>query len=575
MLSKKWIIRVTIATALLMLGAAATTDDELHGPVSAIATAPRTFADTPTPTPTPYRVYLPLVLKDYTPGAAPTATLTPTRTWTATATPTATASRTPTQTSTASATPTGTATPTPTPTATHTATPTPTSPGPDETPTPTPTETTSPTPTPTNTPTGTPTRTPSGCFAVDYETHWDDRGDIETGCTDYDTLYDIHQVGAACDDAYLYFLWEIEGVVGQPPESTFVFWAYPDVDNNGTTGGQLGAEYLVQFGMEAGAFRGDWSGLFDNTAGEPLPQLYSLTKDDYCIWGTYLEVRVPKSYMRFYGTDINVQMGVDVNYQAGRECMDQTDSFHLPAACAAATNVTIDEAYTADYAGNPQSAFNDCEYMTVGFKATNHTTQTLTVTFNEQTCGPSGSQFPELSPGAWQNEMAPGQHDYPLLQFIPDGAQTGTYTYTVSATEGAQIHQRHTTFTVTESEEPITLVDAVTTRGIDQDNWHTGEVATFSANEQIWIWTLWEHALGYHTARFRWSKPDNAVFSEATDPYNNTQDCGLAWWHWIQGAPNLDTGTWRVEVYMDGELKTSLNFDVVAARQKQSGGQAE
>jgi hypothetical protein len=205
--------------------------------------------------------------------------------------------------------------------------------------------------------------------------------------------------------------------------------------------------------------------------------------------------------------------------------------------------------------------------MTMGFEATNHTTETLTVTFNEQTYGPSGFQVPELSPGEWQDEMDPGQHDYPLLQFIPDGAETGTYTYVVSATHSSPTHQRGTTFTVSQSEEGITLVDAVTTRGIAQDNWHTGEVIVFARNERVYVWTLWEHALGYHTARFKWYKPNNAVFSDVADPYNNTQFCGLVWWHSIKGGPNLDTGTWRVEVYMDGQLKTSLNFTVVAARQ--------
>jgi hypothetical protein len=403
---------------------------------------------------------------------------------------------------------------------------------------------------------------------VTYQTYRDAHPDIETGCTGYDEDYDIHQVGATCDDAYLYFLWEIEGVVGQPPGSNFAFWAYLDADDNSATGGQLGAEYLVQFAMQAGSVHSGWSGLFDATIGGwPPPQLYSLSVDDYCIWGTYLEVRVPKSYMRFYGTDINVWMGVDVNYQAGQECMDDTGSFHIPAECGPATNVTIDEVYTADYWGNPKSAFNNCEYMTMGFKATNHTAETLTVTFNEETYGPSSSQVPELSPGEWQDDMDPGQHDYPLLQFIPDGAETGTYTYVVSATNGSQTHQCHTTFTVSESEEPITLVDAVMTRGIDEYNWHTGEVTVFARNERVWVWTLWEHALGYHTARFKWYKPNNAVFSDVTDPYNNTQDCGLAWWHSIKGSPYLDTGTWRVEVYMDGALQTSLNFTVAVARQ--------
>jgi hypothetical protein len=246
--------------------------------------------------------------------------------------------------------------------------------------------------------------------------------------------------------------------------------------------------------------------------------------------------------------------------------MDQTGSFFIPADCSAATTITIDEVYTADYWGNPKSEFDDCEYMTMGFKATNHHTETLTVTFNEETLGPSGLQVPALSPGQWQDDIDPGQSDYPLLQFIPNGAEVGTYRYIVSATDGGQTHQRDTTFTVSQSGKSITLVDAVTTTGLDQDNWHTGEVTVFARNERVYVWTLWEHALGFHTARFKWYRPNGTVFSDVADPWNNTQFCGVAWWHSIKGAPNLNTGTWRVEVYMDGELKASLDFDVVATR---------
>jgi streptogramin lyase len=92
-----------------------------------------------------HKLYLPLLLKSYTPGSQPTFTPTPTATRTLTATPT----RTPTRTLTA------TTTPSNTPTATRTATPTPSS-------TPTATATSTATPTPTKTPTLTATPTPSG-----------------------------------------------------------------------------------------------------------------------------------------------------------------------------------------------------------------------------------------------------------------------------------------------------------------------------------------------------------------------------------------------------------------------------
>jgi hypothetical protein len=178
-----------------------------------------------------------------------------------------------------------------------------------------------------------------GCFDVAYPIHWDGRGDMETGCTSYDAQYDLHQASATCDDTYIYFLWEIEGGVGLPAGSNFAFWGYLDADDNDTTGGEWGAEYLVHFAMQAGILRDDWTGLFDATVtGLPPPKFYSLTENDYCIWGSYLEVRVPKFYVQSYGTDIKVWMGVDVNFFGpGMACMDEVDPFYIPAECAAPT----------------------------------------------------------------------------------------------------------------------------------------------------------------------------------------------------------------------------------------------
>ena len=98
------------------------------------ATPTDTPTQTPTGTPTPHRVYLPVILKNYSPTTfpTPTLTLTPAHTATATLTPTNTPTDTPpptqTPTATSTLTTTPTSTPTPTSTATATATPTPTLP---------------------------------------------------------------------------------------------------------------------------------------------------------------------------------------------------------------------------------------------------------------------------------------------------------------------------------------------------------------------------------------------------------------------------------------------------------------
>jgi hypothetical protein len=412
---------------------------------------------------------------------------------------------------------------------------------------------------------------------VTYQTYRDAFDDIETGCTDYDAQYDIHQVGATCDDSYLYFLWEILGEVGQPVitqsgHSNFAFWANLDVGESNTNGGQLGAEheYLVQFAMQEGNVRYDWSGLFG--AGWPPPQIYTLTDIDYCILGSYLEVRVPKSEMQFYGTDIEVWMGVDVNFFGpGNQCMDQAGAFYLPAACGVLPTVIIDEVFTADYWGNPKSDFYNCHVISLEFKATNHTTPTLTVTFNWDTYDPNGAKVPDLSDDGWQVDMDPGQEHYWWITAIPNDAPEGMYTFTASASYGGQTHQRSTTFNVSQATLSINLVRAMTTEGVE-DGWHTGAVTEFAANQRVYAWTLWDQAIGTHTATFRWYRPNSTLYGSWDVPFTSADDCLYSVWSWIQGSPNLNLGEWRVDIYMDGQFKISLNFDVVAAGQTSASG---
>jgi hypothetical protein len=188
----------------------------------------------------------------------------------------------------------------------------------------------------------------SGCFdGVVYETHPDSHNDIETGCTGYESNYEIFQVGATCDDDYLYFMWEIYGWVGYPAgEANFSFWAGIDIDDNRFSGDSNGMEYLVDYSMENGVVRTDWTGLHDATSTDwPPTMLYNFTEDDYCIWGTYLEVRVPKSYIQGQGVAPRIWMGVDVNFFSQPPetiCMDEVFNFWLPASCVGAVECSVE-----------------------------------------------------------------------------------------------------------------------------------------------------------------------------------------------------------------------------------------
>ena len=188
----------------------------------------------------------------------------------------------------------------------------------------------------------------SWCFpGVTYDTHADTHYDIETGCTTYDDQYDLHQVGATCDDEYLYFMWEIYGEVGAPVDSTnpnFSFWAWIDIDDNGVY--TTGMDYLVDYSMENGVVRTDWTGLHDATSTAwPPTMLYNLTPDDYCALGSYLEVRVPKSYIQGQGVAPRILMGVDVNFFSEPPetiCMDEVYNFWLPASCVGEVECSVE-----------------------------------------------------------------------------------------------------------------------------------------------------------------------------------------------------------------------------------------
>lgn len=168
-----------------------------------------------------------------------------------------------------------------------------------------------------------------------------------------------------------------------PTDSNVALWAYLDADDNSSTGGWMGTEYLAHFAMQTGSVRTDWTGLFDaSVGGWPPPKLYSLTEDDCCIWGTYLEVRVPKSYVQSYGTDIKVWMGVDVNFFGpGMACMDEVDPFYIPAECAGPTPTpTSTPSPTPTPTGTPTRTLTVTPTRTATLTATHTPTPTNTPT---------------------------------------------------------------------------------------------------------------------------------------------------------------------------------------------------
>jgi len=172
----------------------------------------------------------------------------------------------------------------------------------------------------------------SQCWGAIYDTVADADGDIQTGCTDYEAQYDIRQVGATEDGSYLYLMWEIVGQVGQPGGARFVFYATWDADDNRSTGGPQGTEYLACYAMKDGVVWSEWTGLFDCSSSIDSPtMLYPFSATDYCVNGGNLEVRVPKSQVVDYGVAPWFLMAVDVNHNTVGDpvCEDFAPPFYL------------------------------------------------------------------------------------------------------------------------------------------------------------------------------------------------------------------------------------------------------
>lgn len=189
----------------------------------------------------------------------------------------------------------------------------------------------------------------SWCWlGVTYETYPDFKDDMEpSDCTDYDDDYDIHQVGYTSDDNYLYFMWKISGEVGEPAGiANFSFWAWIDIDSDSPikTGDSRGMDYLVDYTCENGQVRDDWTALHDATSTDWPPKvLYTLKKDiDYCRNGSYLEVKVPTSFIKSYGAAPKIWMGVDVNFFSVplKLCMDEVWAFTGEVDCSVVIEVT-------------------------------------------------------------------------------------------------------------------------------------------------------------------------------------------------------------------------------------------
>ena len=116
-------------------------------------------------------------------------------------------------------------------------------------------------------------------------------------------------------------------------------------------------------------------------------------------------------------------------------------------------HITMDQALTTDYYGDPKTIFKPGEAIRLSFVATNHSAVTVEVTYQWVTLDPDGKKVDYFSWNEYDVLMPPGEDSWYLERWVPANSTFGTYSYTVSVTYRTKTDQKNTTFII---EDPLT-----------------------------------------------------------------------------------------------------------------------
>jgi hypothetical protein len=216
--------------------------------------------------------------------------------------------------------------------------------------------------------------------------------------------------------------------------------------------------------------------------------------------------------------------------------------------------VVMDAVYTTDYWDTPKTTFGPGEAIKLALRATNHTSQTIPVTYTWITYDPSGVRVSYLSFDNWTASMPPGEDVWRLTRGITTSASLGTYVYTASVSYASQVSKGSTTFTVQGTPIPPTFT---------------------TADAKVYVWTAWEGISGAHTAQWEWYRPDGTLAYSSL--YNFTAGGTLLYvWYGRSISTMSDSlGQWSVKIYMDGSYKGTRYFTLVSGAQSYASDQPQ
>lgn len=234
----------------------------------------------------------------------------------------------------------------------------------------------------------------------------------------------------------------------------------------------------------------------------------------------------------------------------------------------------MDQVYTTDYWGNPQSTFRPGEAILFVFDVTNHGDDPIDVTYDWDTYDPTGVWLSYLSWNDQAESLPPGEETWHLLRGIAFDGLLGTYTYNASVSYAFETSSGSTTFDVQGTPISINLLEALTCKDV-QNNMSVDETDTFTTDDDsVYVWTAWEGAFGVHTYRWEWHRPDGSIHFDYSGDFEASGSVWLTW-GWIYTSYMNDYGEWYVNIYVDGSYVTTLYFTFEAGGQLYSGNEPQ
>lgn len=231
----------------------------------------------------------------------------------------------------------------------------------------------------------------------------------------------------------------------------------------------------------------------------------------------------------------------------------------------------VDDVYTTDYAEKLKTSFRPGEAIVLVIKATNNAKADKTAKLTWDTRSPTNQPVGYLSLADYSATLAPSTDAIWIDRGIAKGQKAGTYTFNGSLVHGGRETSDSSTFTVAGTPVSIGLARALSCKDV-VDNLFVDKTDTFtSSDEKAVVWTVWEGAWGTHTVKFEWVLPDGTHYFDYSHSFS-TGEALYKTWSWIEGIGLWQTGTYKVKVYLDKTLKTTVQFNVTSGEQSSTAG---